>query len=88
MAWAYMAVSGLGSQIYVDDITHDGGSRINSEVYRYILEANAKINKIHTYNLIDYELFHAASPKTYYLHNKEPYQRGKFGGFYTAQINY
>lgn len=42
MAWACMASSGTGSFIFIDDVTHDGSSKMNSEVYRNILSANLK----------------------------------------------
>ena len=44
MAWACMAASGVGSLIFIDDVTHDGSSRINSEVYKNILSANLRRN--------------------------------------------
>lgn len=37
-----MASSGTGSLIFTDDVTHDGSSKMNSEVYRNILSANLK----------------------------------------------
>ena len=40
IAWAFMAASGVGSLIFIDDVTHDGSSRMNSEVYKNILSAN------------------------------------------------
>ena len=40
MAWACMAASGVGSLIFIDDVTHDGSSRMNSEVYKNIMSAN------------------------------------------------
>ena len=33
-AWACMAASGVGSLIFIDDVTHDDNSRMNSEVYK------------------------------------------------------
>ena len=39
MAWACMAASGVGSLIFIDDVTHDS-SRMNSEVYKNILSGN------------------------------------------------
>ncbi len=42
MDWACMASSGTGSLIFIDDVTHAGSSKINSEVYRNILSANLK----------------------------------------------
>ena len=44
MAWACMAASGTGSFIFIDDVTDDGSSRMNSEVYRNILSANLRRN--------------------------------------------
>ena len=40
MAWACMAASGVGSLIFIDDVTHDSSSRMNSEVNKNILSAN------------------------------------------------
>ena len=40
MAWACMATSGTGSLIFIDNVTHDGSSRINLEVFRSILAVN------------------------------------------------
>ncbi len=37
MAWAFIASPGTGSLIFINDVTHDGSSKINSEVYRNIL---------------------------------------------------
>ncbi len=42
MAWAFIASSGTGSLIFINDVTHDGSSKINSEVYRNILSDNLK----------------------------------------------
>ena len=44
MTWACMAASGVGSLIFIDDVTHDGSSRMNSEVYKNILSANLRRN--------------------------------------------
>ena len=44
VAWACMAASGVGSLIFIDDVTHDGSSRMNSEVYKNILSANLQRN--------------------------------------------
>ncbi len=40
MAWAFIASSGTGSLIFINDVTHDSSSKINSEVYRNILSDN------------------------------------------------
>ena len=40
MVSACMAVSGVGSLIFIDDLTHDGSSRMNLEVYKNILSDN------------------------------------------------
>lgn len=40
MAWACKAASGKDSLIFIDDVIHDGRSRINSEVYKNIVSAN------------------------------------------------
>ncbi|KAF7659361.1 hypothetical protein LDENG_00299140 [Lucifuga dentata] len=44
MAWACMAVTGTGTLIFIDDITADGRSKMNSEVYRNILSAQVQAN--------------------------------------------
>uniref|UniRef100_A0A3B1IQX0 Transposase Tc1-like domain-containing protein n=1 Tax=Astyanax mexicanus TaxID=7994 RepID=A0A3B1IQX0_ASTMX len=44
MAWACMAASGTGSIIFIDNVTDDGSSKINSEVYRQVLSANVRRN--------------------------------------------
>ena len=44
MAWANMAASETGSLIFIDDVTSDCSSRINSEVYRNILSAYVQEN--------------------------------------------
>ena len=41
-----MTSSGTGSLIFIDDVTHDGSSKMNSEVYRNILSANLKRDAI------------------------------------------
>ena len=46
MAWACMATSEVGSLIFIHDVTHDGSSRMNSEVYKNISQsANLQINE-------------------------------------------
>ena len=44
MAWACMAASGTGSLIFIDDVTADKSSRMNSEVFRAILSAHIQPN--------------------------------------------
>ncbi len=39
MAWAFIASSGTGSLIFINDVTHDGSSKIK-KVYRNILSDN------------------------------------------------
>lgn len=46
MAWACMAATGTGSLVFIDDITADGSSKMNSEVYRNILSAKAVVPKL------------------------------------------
>ena len=45
MVWACMFLSGVGSLIFIDDITHDGSSLMNSEVYKNILSANLETRR-------------------------------------------
>ena len=40
MAWACMAANGTGSLVFIDDVTADKSSRMNSEVFRAILSAH------------------------------------------------
>lgn len=40
MAWACIAASETDSLISIDDVTHNDGSRMNSEVYWNILSSN------------------------------------------------
>ncbi len=44
MAWACMAASGTGSLVFIDDVTADKSSRINSEVFQAILSAHIQPN--------------------------------------------
>ena len=44
MVWACMAASGTGSLIFIDDVTADKSSRMNSEVFRAILSAHIQPN--------------------------------------------
>ncbi len=37
MAWAYMAANGTGSLVFIDDVTGDRSSRMNSEVFKAML---------------------------------------------------
>lgn len=37
MAWAGMAASGTGSAMFIDDVTHDGSSEMNSEDVSFCL---------------------------------------------------
>lgn len=39
MAWARMAASGTGSLVYIDDVTADRNSMMNSHVYWAVLAA-------------------------------------------------
>ena len=44
MAWACMAANGTGSLIFIDDVTADKSSRMDSEVFRAILSAHIQPN--------------------------------------------
>ncbi len=44
MAWACMAASGTGSLVFIDDVTADKSSRMNSEVFWAILSAHIQPN--------------------------------------------
>ena len=58
MAWAYITSSGKGSLIFIYNVTHDGSSKMGSEIYRNILSANLNRDAIG----ISWEIFyHAAS---------------------------
>ena len=44
MVWACMAASGTGSLLFIDDVTADKSSRMNSEVFGAILSAHIQPN--------------------------------------------
>lgn len=44
MAWACMASNGTGSLVFIDDVTEDKSSQMNSEVYGDILSAHIQPN--------------------------------------------
>ena len=44
MAWDCMVASGTGSLIFIDDVTNDGSSRMNSEIYRNVWSADVQEN--------------------------------------------
>ena len=44
MTWACMAANGTGSSVFIDDVTADKSSRMNSEVFRVILSAHIQPN--------------------------------------------
>ena len=44
MAFACMAANGTGSLVFIDDVTADRSSKMNSEVYRAILSAHIQPN--------------------------------------------
>uniref|UniRef100_A0A8C5Q3N9 Transposase n=1 Tax=Leptobrachium leishanense TaxID=445787 RepID=A0A8C5Q3N9_9ANUR len=44
MAWACMAANGTGSLVFIDDVTADKSSRMNSEVFQTILSAHIQPN--------------------------------------------
>ncbi|KAG2462898.1 TCB1 transposase, partial [Polypterus senegalus] len=46
MAWACMAASGTGTLVFIDDVTQDRSSRMNSEVFRDILSAQIQLNAV------------------------------------------
>uniref|UniRef100_A0A8C5Q4E8 Transposase n=1 Tax=Leptobrachium leishanense TaxID=445787 RepID=A0A8C5Q4E8_9ANUR len=44
VAWACMAANGTGSLVFIDDVTADKSSRMNSEVFQAILSAHTQPN--------------------------------------------
>ncbi len=44
MAWACMAANGTGSLVFIDDVTADRYSMMNSEVFKPILSAHIQPN--------------------------------------------
>ena len=84
MASACMASSGTGSLIFIDDVTHDGSSKMNSEVYRNILSAILK----RRCNQTDREILHHAArqqPKTHFQNNQGVHQVKEVEGFRLAK---
>ncbi|KAG2464485.1 TCB1 transposase, partial [Polypterus senegalus] len=46
MVWVCMAASGTGTLVFIDDMTQDRSSRVNSEVFRDILSAQIQLNAV------------------------------------------
>uniref|UniRef100_A0A3P9K0U6 Transposase Tc1-like domain-containing protein n=1 Tax=Oryzias latipes TaxID=8090 RepID=A0A3P9K0U6_ORYLA len=44
MVWACMAASGTGTLVFIDDVTQDRSSPMNSEVFRDILSVKIQVN--------------------------------------------
>ena len=44
MVWACMVANGTGSLVFIDDVTADKSSRMNSDVFRVILSAHIQSN--------------------------------------------
>ena len=44
MAWAYVVASGMGSLVFIDEVTADRSRTMKSEVYRNLLSAQIKPN--------------------------------------------
>lgn len=44
MLWTSMAASGTGSLVFIDDVTADRSSRMNSEVHSSVLSAHVQPN--------------------------------------------
>lgn len=72
MASDCMTASGTGSLIFIDDVTHDFGSRMYSEAYRNCLSVNLQ-RIAHSE-----DLYHAARqrPKTHSMSSSG--ERGSF----------
>ena len=72
MVWACMAANGTGSVVFIDDVTADKSSRMNSEVFRAILSAQiqpnaSKLIKRHFRVQMDNDLKHTAKATQYFL---------------------
>lgn len=52
MAWACMAAKGTGSLMFIDEVTADTSSKMNSEVYGAILSAHIQLNVYVTFFLV------------------------------------
>ncbi len=73
MAWACMAASGTGSLVFIDDVTADKSSRMNSEVFRAILSAHIQPNAFRTH----WTALHSADgqwPKAYCKSNQRVFE--------------
>ena len=44
MTWVFMTANGMGSLLFINNVTADRRSRMNSEVYRAILPAHIQPN--------------------------------------------
>lgn len=85
MAWACMATSGKDSLILINDVTHDGGSKMN-QVYKNILSANLQRN---TSRLIRWNstVQQDNDPK-HTTNTTENFIREQSGTFQIGQINH
>ena len=83
ISWLGLAWLLLGRvHFFSDDVTHDGSSKINPEVYRNILSANLK-----RWNQTDREILHHAGrqrPKTHCQNNQGVHQGKEVEGFRMA----
>ncbi len=43
MTWACMAANGTGSLLFIDDVTADRSSKMNSEVFKAVISAHKRI---------------------------------------------
>ncbi len=46
MTWACMAANGTGSLLFIDDVTADRSSKMNSEVFKAVISAHIQPNAI------------------------------------------
>ncbi len=62
MAWAYMAANGPGSLVFIDDVTGDRSSRMNSEVFKAMLTFSQILQtdrtQLHSANSYRVTVFH------------------------------
>ncbi len=73
MAWACMAASGTGSLVFIDDVTADKSSRMNSEVFRAILNCSYSAKCFRTH----WTALHSADgqwPKAYCKSNQRVFE--------------
>ena len=93
MAWACMAASGTESLVFIDDVTADRSSRVNSEVYRAILSAQIQsyaaklIGRFFTVQMDNDPKHTAKQPKRFLMQSNRTFLNGRLSHLTSTQIS-